>query len=107
MPTDRSVPPEETNFMVNPGGHRLQVTAYTHSLKITGTAHMGLPTRTTSQRPSDILFYYPEDYLKLADARVTDRNMNKIIDEPPYIIINMRQVDAIHAEEIDDANPRR
>ncbi|MHB1390582.1 MAG: hypothetical protein ACYCXF_05010 [Thermoleophilia bacterium] len=107
MPTERSVPAGESNFNINPGGHRLQVTAYTHSLKITGIAYVGLPTRTTSRRPSDILFYYPEDFLKLAEVRVTDRNLNKIIDEPPYIIINMRQVDAIHAEDIDADGSRR
>lgn len=78
------------------------VTAYSGPLKYTGVAHVGIPTRTTSRRPSDILFFYTEQNLKLADVRVYDRGLDRIIDEPPYIILNISRIDAMYAVEMDE-----
>lgn len=94
--------PAEYNFKVDVSGRRLRVTAYIDKLKLTGIAYVGVPSRTTSRRPSDILFYYPERHLKLAEVRIFDRDSGKIIDEPPFIIINVERVDAVYAEELDE-----
>ncbi len=88
-------------YGISANSRRLQVTAYCGDLKFTGIAFVGLPTRTTSRRPSDILYNYTEKNLKLADVRVYDRHLDRIIDEPPFIVLNIDRIDAIHAEDIE------
>lgn len=91
-----------SEYKISINSRRLQVTAYCGQLKFTGIAYVGIPSRTTSRRPSDILFYYTEKNLKLADVRVYDRTLDRIVDEPPFIVLNIDRIDAIYAEDIED-----
>lgn len=93
---------KDREFRIATGGRRLQVTAYCGQLKFTGIAHVGIPSRTTSRRPSDILFFYAEKNLKLADVRIFDRGLDRIVDEPPFVILNISRMDAIYAEEMEE-----
>jgi hypothetical protein len=92
----------EREFKVEIGFLELEVVAYVGDLKIVGYAHFGHGGRTTSQRSSDHLRHINESKLTLSKASIYRASSGELVDEAPYIVINLDRVDVIYARDIPD-----
>jgi hypothetical protein len=86
-------------FAVDTGSMVLAVTAYTANLKITGKLHITVSTRSSDRRPSDLIRNYPEEHMTLARVKIFSLADGKLLEEPPFIVLNVRTVDLLWAEE--------
>ncbi len=88
-------------FRSDSGKLHFQATIYINTLKIVGEVALTMDTRSTSRRASDFLRHFPSDYMTLSHVKIFDRDLNAVIDEPDYIIVNVKKLDAIYARELD------
>lgn len=89
-------------FRVDNRNRDFRMTVYIDSLKIVGRAVLSKPLRHTSLQPADLLRSFPDDYMTLSRPTVYCRQSQTVVDEPDFITINLRQVDAFHAVELDE-----
>jgi len=84
------------------GNHRrFQVTVYSGGLKMIGIVFHSADTRSSSRRASDFIHSVNEERLTLSSPRIYERTTNLVIDEPPFVVINMAQIAAMHAVELE------
>lgn len=95
--------PEEgsAGYPADLGHRRFQVTVYIGGLKVTGIVYYASDTRSTSKRASDFINSQTQDRLTLSSPKIFERTTGLVIDEPPFIVLTMARIDAIHAEEMD------
>lgn len=89
-------------FNVETGAINLFVTAYTGRLKITGTVQIALAGRSSDRRPSDLLRNFPDDYMTLRDAKIYKIDSGEVLEEQSFSLLNLKFVEAIYAEEVDE-----
>ncbi len=80
---------------------RFQVTVYRGGLKMVGIVYHSADTRSSSRRASDFIHSVNQERLTLSSPRIFERTTNLVIDEPPFVVINMARIDAMHAEELE------
>lgn len=79
---------------------KFNVVIYMGDLTITGSTVLTIDIRSSSRRTSDFIrTIKANDFMTISDAKVIDRPRNKIIDKPPYILVSLKKVDAIYAED--------
>lgn len=94
----------QDNFSTHAAGsthRRFQVTVYSGGLKMIGIVYHSADTRSSSRRASDFIHSVSEERLTLSSPRIYERTTNLVIDEPPFVVINMAQISAMHAEELE------
>ncbi|MEZ5126546.1 MAG: hypothetical protein R2826_09925 [Thermoleophilia bacterium] len=85
--------------MPGPANKELEVVAYLGDFKIVGMAHFGRLRRTSSRRPSDYIRQFEEARLTLANVRIYGRGTQELLDEAPFVIVNMDKIDFMYARE--------
>jgi len=80
---------------------RFQVTVYSGGMKMIGIVYHSADTRSSSRRASDFIHSVNQERLTLSSPRIYERSTNLVIDEPPFVVINMAQITAMHAEELE------
>ncbi|RJQ46151.1 MAG: hypothetical protein C4534_03340 [Gaiellales bacterium] len=79
---------------------KFQVVIYMGDLTIVGTTVLTIDIRSSSRRTSDFVrTIKASDFLTVSDARVIDRPRNKVVDKPSYILVSLKKVDALYAED--------
>jgi hypothetical protein len=87
-------------FQIENRNRDYQVTVYIDGLKIVGQAVLSKPIRDTSHEASDMLRSFPKDYMTLRKPTVFCLRTQSVIDQPPFIVISLKKIDAFHAEEV-------
>lgn len=98
MPAEMS-DEQRAAFSVDASTRHFTVTVYCDNLKIVGDTSFAVDTRSSVKHASDIVCSISEDNITLKSPRVFDRSTSLVIDEPPFIIVKMKHVIAIHAQE--------
>lgn len=80
-------------------GRRYRVTAFTSSHKIVGTAFVASEDHEPSWRTSDFLRSLTNEHLTLGDAEIRDIATGTIVDRPDYVMLSLRSVEVMYAEE--------
>ncbi|MHB0915545.1 MAG: hypothetical protein ACYC5A_00735 [Thermoleophilia bacterium] len=79
---------------------RFRVVIYMGDLTIIGSTVLAIDARLSSRRTSDFIrTIKASDFLTVGDAQVIDRPKNKIIDKPEYILVSLKQVDALYCDD--------
>jgi len=91
------------DFKVDTSNRHFQVTVFIDELKIVGKAFWSVDARSSSRRASDFLHSLPIDRITLASPHIYERSTGKVIDEPAFVIVNMKRISAIYADELADA----
>ncbi len=94
-------------FKIDPGNRRFRVTIYLGGFRIVGTAILTMDTRSSSRRTSDFLRNFPEDYMTLTEVQIYDLELNSVIDEPDFILLNVKKIDLLHAREVENVEVDR
>ena len=92
-------------FRINSGNRRFRITLYVGGLRIVGTAFLTMDTRSSSRRTSDFLRHFPEDYMTLTEVQIYDLELDSIIDEPDFILLNVKKIDLLYAKELESVEP--
>ncbi|MHB8168968.1 MAG: hypothetical protein ACYDET_04875 [Thermoleophilia bacterium] len=87
-------------FQIDSGNRRFRVTIYMGGFKVVGTAILTMDTRSSSRRTSDFLRNFPEDYMTLTEVQIHDLELNTVIDEPDFILLNVKKIDLLYAKEV-------
>jgi len=90
----------EHEFKVEIGFLELEVVAYIGSVKVVGYAHFGISGRATSRRASDYLRHYADAKITLSRARLYRVADDQLLDETPFIVLNLDRIDLVYARDI-------
>lgn len=89
-------------FRTAAGMRRFELTIYVGGLKVVGIVFHSSDTRSSSRRPSDFLHALNQPRLTLSSPRIYERTSDKVIDEPPFTVVTMERIDAMHAIELEE-----
>lgn len=90
----------KTQFPPEVEARKFEVVIYMGDLTVVGSTVLTIDIRSSSRRTSDFVrTLKAHDFLTISNAKVIDRPKNKIIDKPDYILVNLKQVDAIYASD--------
>ncbi|MFA6000934.1 MAG: hypothetical protein WC828_02345 [Thermoleophilia bacterium] len=89
-------------FSVDAGTRHFAVTVYCDNLKIVGDTTFSMDTRSSVKQASDILASMSDENIILKSPRVFDRSTSLVIDEPPFIVVKMKHIVAMYAQEGED-----
>ncbi len=78
----------------------LGISAYTANLKITGQLHLNVSARSSDRRPSDLIHNFPGQRMTLSKVKIYSIQNSKLLEETPFIVLNIETVDILWAEEI-------
>lgn len=85
-------------------GRRFKVTAFTSSHKIVGTAFLPDSDYDESWRSSDFLRSIAHDHMILGEVEMRDVVTGTIVDRLDYVMLSLRSVEVVYAEEITEAS---
>ena len=88
-------------FKVEIGFLELEVVAYVGAVRIVGYAHFGISGRATSRRASDYLRHYADTKLTLSRARVSRVADGAVLDEAPFLVLNLDRIDVMYARDLE------
>jgi len=94
-------------FKVEIGFLELEVVAFVGEVKVVGYAHFGISGRATSRRASDYLRHYADAKLTLSRTRLYRVANDELIEEVPFVVLNLDRVDVIYARDVEGAAARQ
>ncbi len=87
-------------FAIETSNIVLGISAYTANLKITGQVHLNVSTRSSDRRPSDLIHNFPGQRMTLSKVKIYSIQDGRLLEETPFIVLNIDTVDILWAEEI-------
>jgi hypothetical protein len=87
------------DFKLDTSFEKLEIVAYVGNLKVVGLAHFGVGQRQTSRRASDFIRAFGDERLTVSQARIYSHYGAELLETPPFVILNLRNIDLIYARE--------